>query len=203
MSDARAGGRRRVSIEASAPEAPADDRSIRISQALRGACKRGELSIVYQPIVHLGTGRVSKGEALVRWTHPELGAVGPAEFIPIAEANGTIHELGDWVLVQAARQAALWRSRGASDFVVSVNRSPVQFHADGDGSHPCLERLREAGVSPECVVLSSRRASSSTPTPRRGSGSRPCDAQASASRSTTSARATRRSGTCTASTSTS
>jgi diguanylate cyclase (GGDEF)-like protein len=153
MSDARAGGRRRVSIEASAPEAPADDRSFRISQALRGACKRGELSIVYQPIVHLGTGRVSKGEALVRWTHPELGAVGPAEFIPIAEANGTIHELGDWVLVQAARQAALWRSRGASDFVVSVNRSPVQFHADGDGSHPCLERLREAGVSPECVVL--------------------------------------------------
>jgi len=153
MSDARAGGRRLVAIEASAPEAPANDRSFRVSQALRGACTRGELSVVYQPIVHLGTGRVSKGEALVRWTHPELGAVGPGEFIPIAEANGTIHEIGDWVLEQAAQQAATWRRDGASDFVVSVNRSPVQFHADGDGPHPCLERLRALAIDPACLVL--------------------------------------------------
>jgi diguanylate cyclase (GGDEF)-like protein len=153
MSDARAAGVHRISLETSAPEAPANDRAFQISQALRGACARGEMSIVYQPIVDLGTGRVTKGEALVRWTHPELGAVGPAEFIPIAEANGTIHEIGDWVLVHAARQAAAWRARGAHDFVVSVNRSPVQFRTDGDGPHPCLERLREAGVTPDCVVL--------------------------------------------------
>jgi diguanylate cyclase (GGDEF)-like protein len=153
MSDARAGGRRLVAIEASAPEAPANDRAFRISQALRGACARGELSVVYQPIVHLGTHRVTKGEALVRWTHPELGAVGPGEFIPIAEANGTIHEIGDWVLEQATRQATAWRRAGASDFVVSVNRSPVQFHADGHGPHPCLERLRALAIEPACLVL--------------------------------------------------
>jgi diguanylate cyclase (GGDEF)-like protein len=153
MSALRIGGRSRIWIGPEPSSGQLDDRRFQVSQALRGATARGELSVVYQPIVHLASGRVCKGEALARWRHPELGEVGPAEFIPVAEANGTIHELGDWALAEAARHAAAWREAGASDFVVSVNRSPIQFRADGDGEHPCLAQLRALGVPPSCVAL--------------------------------------------------
>jgi len=153
MSALRVGGRSRIWVGPEPTASRSDDRHFQISQALRGATERGELRLVYQPIVHLASGRVSKGEALARWSHPELGEVGPAEFIPVAEANGTIHEIGDWVLAEAARQAAAWRKEGASDFVVSVNRSPIQFRADGDGEHPCLAQLRALGVAADCIAL--------------------------------------------------
>lgn len=91
--------------------------------ALHGAEERGELHLYYQPIFELSTGKVVAYEALLRWTSPELGPVDPEEFISVAEESGLIVPIGDWVLAQAARDAASW----PSDIQVCVNVSPVQL----------------------------------------------------------------------------
>jgi diguanylate cyclase (GGDEF)-like protein len=105
---------------------------LRVDQALRGAEERGELSLVYQPLVELPRGGTVGVEALLRWKHPGLGQVSPADFIPVAEQSGLIVPLGRWVLEQAVRQAALWKARrAAGPFVLNVNLSARQISADG------------------------------------------------------------------------
>ena len=106
-------------------QATAQER-MRLIMDLRNALPEQRLSLCYQPIVELASGEIHKAEALLRWTHPERGQVGPAEFIPVAEATGLIHEIGDWVFREAARQVARWCAR-RPDFQVSVNVSPLQF----------------------------------------------------------------------------
>jgi diguanylate cyclase (GGDEF)-like protein len=152
LARARGAGKARVAIEQGEREGEAQRRFL-LSQDLREALERRELSVVFQPIVELATGRVVKAEALVRWKHGTLGAVSPAEFIPIAETNGTIHAIGDWVFRVAVQHASQWRNAAASDFKVSINRSPLQFREDGDGHHPCLALLDELGVPADSVVL--------------------------------------------------
>ena len=95
--------------------------------ALRTAAALDQLHLHYQPFVDLQTGRISGMEALLRWTHPELGVVGPAQFIPIAEQTGLINGIGSWVLRQVCRDMRDWSDRGISMLPVSINISPVQF----------------------------------------------------------------------------
>ena len=97
---------------------------------LRDALARGELTLHYQPRVNLGTGLITGAEALLRWTHPELGSVPPASFIPIAEQSALIGTLGTWVLDTACRQNVSWQRAGLKPVRVSVNISPRQFAAD-------------------------------------------------------------------------
>lgn len=97
---------------------------------LRDALARGELTLHYQPRVNLGTGLITGAEALLRWTHPELGSVPPASFIPIAEQSELIGTLGTWVLDTACRQNVSWQRAGLKPVRVSVNISPRQFAAD-------------------------------------------------------------------------
>ena len=85
-------------------------RRVEIDEELHGAIDRGELSVMYQPLVCLATGRVSEFEALARWNNRRFGPVTPAEFIPIAEDGGLIARIGDFVLETACRQVASWRS---------------------------------------------------------------------------------------------
>ncbi|HEX2525585.1 MAG TPA: EAL domain-containing protein [Geminicoccus sp.] len=93
---------------------------------LKSALDRDEFQLHYQPTHDLRTGQVVSVEALLRWHHLERGWVSPAEFVPIAEANGLILPIGEWVLRTACRQAARW-----PELVVAVNLSPVQFrHPD-------------------------------------------------------------------------
>ncbi|HEY0834396.1 MAG TPA: EAL domain-containing protein [Azospirillum sp.] len=103
----------------------------RIEHDLRDALMRGEgLSLVYQPIVDLAGGGLRGFEALLRWTHPERGAISPVEFIPVAESTGLIVTLGRWVLERACRQLAEWRALcgpGTPAPFMSVNLSPVQL----------------------------------------------------------------------------
>ena len=82
----------------------------RLGAELRTALDAGQFRLVYQPIVALPDGRAVAVEALVRWEHPERGLVSPADFIPVAERNGLIVELGAWILRTACRQAAEWRA---------------------------------------------------------------------------------------------
>lgn len=97
---------------------------------LRDALARGELTLHYQPRVNLGTGLITGAEALLRWSHPELGSVPPASFIPIAEQSELIGTLGTWVLDTACRQNVSWQRAGLKPVRVSVNISPRQFAAD-------------------------------------------------------------------------
>jgi diguanylate cyclase (GGDEF)-like protein len=99
----------------------------RIRDALRGAVKRGEISVVFQPIVELSTGCTRGFEALARWHHPELGPISPNEFIPVAEATGEVVAIGEHVLRLASRQLADWRARWRDDLQMTVNFSPVQL----------------------------------------------------------------------------
>jgi len=106
-------------------------RHLRLATELRHALARSELFLHYQPQVCMRDGRVIGAEALLRWQHPELGLISPAEFIPIAEDSGLIIAIGEWVLRTAAAQAKAWLDAGQTEFVMAVNLSAVQFrHAD-------------------------------------------------------------------------
>ena len=96
---------------------------------LKRAVERSEFVLHYQPILDLRTGQVIAAEALVRWNHPRRGLTMPDDFLPIAEETGQIRALGRWVLVEACRQAALWRARypGHSEFAMAVNISGIQL----------------------------------------------------------------------------
>ena len=98
-------------------------RRVLLAQELRGALGRGELTLYWQPQVHICGWRVTGAEVLLRWQHPELGAVSPAEFVPIAEESGQINEIGAWVLEQACLGAAAL----PGSISVSVNASPAQL----------------------------------------------------------------------------
>jgi len=95
----------------------------RIELALRDALERGELSLVYQPIVEAEKGRLSAFEAFLRWTHPELGNVPPERFIPVAEEARLIGRIGDWVMHSACRDAATWPEH----IRVSINMTQAQL----------------------------------------------------------------------------
>ncbi|MEO8280391.1 MAG: EAL domain-containing protein [Ideonella sp.] len=118
-----------------------------LAASLRHAVERGEFSLVYQPQVSSGDGRVCGFEALLRWQHDEHGQVSPTEFIPIAEAAGLMPEIGAWVLAEACRQAALW----PSGLTVSINVSAAQL----EGKQSFIECVEEAahGLRPETVEL--------------------------------------------------
>ena len=119
-----------------------------IEAELRAALQRDELSIFFQPIVDLETGRIRTFEALVRWFHPEKGELRPDEFIPVAEETGVIITLGNWITAQAAKAAAQW----PEDITIAVNLSPLQIKAPG-AALGILSALREAKLSPARLEL--------------------------------------------------
>ena len=103
---------------------------LEIGRCLRGALERHELHVVYHPLVQADSGCIIGAEALLRWNSPELGAVPPATFIPVAEQNGLIVDLGRWVLREACATLARWRLQ-QTGFVMAVNVSPRQFKTSG------------------------------------------------------------------------
>ncbi len=124
----------------------------RIRNALHQAIERGEFRLHFQPQIDLASGRVIGAEALLRWTHAELGAVPPAEFIPVAEESGLIVPIGAWVLDEACRQAVAWQAPGRPPLSVAVNISAVQF-ARGDLEATVRRSLAASGLAPELLEL--------------------------------------------------
>ena len=119
---------------------------------LRRALERDELELYYQPQVDLNTGYVTGTEALLRWNHPELGVVGPDQFIAIAEESGLIEPIGGWVLRRACRQAREWQDLGLPPLVMSVNVSARQLASQGV-SRQVRQVLEEEGLEPEYLEL--------------------------------------------------
>ncbi len=100
---------------------------LKIEACLHGALERGELTMHYQAKVDLRTGQIKGVEALMRWTHPELGPVSPATFIPIAEDSDLIVSIGRWAITVACAQSAAWLREGLPPVYMAVNLSPRQF----------------------------------------------------------------------------
>jgi len=127
-------------------------RTLQLERLLRLGLARGELSVAFQPQLEVSSGRVVGVEALARWEHAELGVVGPAEFIPVAEESGLIFELGLQVLRLSCRQLAAWKRRGDPPLTVAVNVSGRQLH-DPDFARAVEALLREERTDPSCLEL--------------------------------------------------
>ncbi len=127
-------------------------RNLQLVNALRHALAGNQLQLVYQPQLSMKDGHIIGAEALLRWYHPELGQVSPAEFIPVAEDSGLILPIGEWVLRTAATQVKRWMDEGCAPLVMAVNLSAVQFrHVD---LPELVSRiLDETGLPPEYLEL--------------------------------------------------
>jgi diguanylate cyclase (GGDEF)-like protein len=126
---------------------------LNLEAALRTAIERRELTLFYQPIVHLKSGGVYGMEALLRWDHPQFGRLLPEHFIPLAEETGLIVQLGAWVLGEACQQLRAWRAAYPElPLAVSVNISGRQLEGAGLGD-ALRHTLTTSGVEPSSVVL--------------------------------------------------
>ncbi|WP_439900851.1 putative bifunctional diguanylate cyclase/phosphodiesterase [Streptomyces somaliensis] len=125
-----------------------------LSSTLRPAVDRGEFTLEYQPLVGMADGAVRGVEALVRWNHPRFGPLAPNRFIGIAEEDGSIVQLGRWVLRTACRQARRWQTDhlGARPLFVSVNVAVRQVW-DSDLVADVAEILDETGLAPGLLQL--------------------------------------------------
>ncbi|MGE5491959.1 MAG: EAL domain-containing protein [Actinomycetota bacterium] len=103
---------------------------LELEMGLRRAIERREFLLCYQPKVELARGQVVGAEALIRWRHPSAGLISPGDFIPLAEENGLIVPIGEWVIEEACRQLKIWQAAGFSDISISVNLSGRQFQQE-------------------------------------------------------------------------
>jgi diguanylate cyclase len=123
-----------------------------IEDRLRGALERNEFYLQYQPQFDVRTGSISGLEALLRWTNADLGAVSPAEFIPVAEETGLILGIGTWALRNACRQAHTWHTEGLPVGRIAVNVSGRQF-ARAEFAREVAGILKETGLNPAMLEL--------------------------------------------------
>jgi diguanylate cyclase (GGDEF)-like protein len=123
-----------------------------LETALRRAVEREQFSLHYQPKVDMASRQITGVEALLRWTHPELGMVPPLKFIPLAEETGLIVPIGRWVLREACAQNMAWQHRGLRPVSMAVNLSPRQF-ADDQLLQDVDEALVASGMSPTLLQL--------------------------------------------------
>jgi diguanylate cyclase (GGDEF)-like protein len=119
---------------------------------LAHAIERGELRVLYQPVVAVDDERTVGAEALVRWLHPEDGLLEPSEFVPLAEASGLIRRIDEWVLEQACRQLVLWRAAGLGQLRMAVNMSAQQF-GDAGLVDRVADTLAATGADPRRLAI--------------------------------------------------
>jgi diguanylate cyclase (GGDEF) domain len=127
-------------------------RRLALETSLRRAIQNKEFLIHYQPRVTVDSLQITGVEALVRWQHPSLGLVSPAEFIPLAEDTGLIVPIGEWVLRQACLQNKSWQEQGFAPFQMAVNICARQFH-DQDLAQTVIRILDETGLAPQHLEL--------------------------------------------------
>jgi diguanylate cyclase (GGDEF)-like protein/PAS domain S-box-containing protein len=125
---------------------------LRLIAEMREALAANQFRVYFQPIIDLRGGGIVKAEALLRWIHPVHGMFYPSEFIGIAEETGLINEIGNWVFMESALWSQRWTHQLGKPFQISVNASPVQFHANEDGVD-WVKYLNDLGVSRNCISV--------------------------------------------------
>jgi diguanylate cyclase len=151
MYEAKRGGRSTYRFfEASMNEAAV--RTLQIQQALHDALGANYFYLLFQPKFRGRSGELAGAEALIRLNHPELGMLGPMEFIPIAERSGQIVQIGYWVVRETCKHIAQWRAEGRPPVKVAVNLSPRQM-TEADLVQSMIRIVREQGVSPELIMF--------------------------------------------------
>jgi diguanylate cyclase (GGDEF)-like protein/PAS domain S-box-containing protein len=123
-----------------------------LENQLRGAVARHEISVYYQPQFELADQRLICFEALARWTHPNLGQIPPAKFIPIAEESGMIWSLGSYIMEQACMEAVQWQERMSFPIPVAINASSFQFRRNGFVEEVSAI-LKRTGLKPELLQI--------------------------------------------------
>ena len=151
MYEAKANGRDNVQFYTRSIDDAARERRL-LQDSLLSAISGNEFSMLYQPQVNLATGRIFAAEALLRWTHASLGDVPPAKFIPLAEENGLIVPIGEWVLREACRQNKAWQDAGLDPITVCVNVSARQM-SEADWVGQVTDILGETGLEPRFLEL--------------------------------------------------
>lgn len=146
------GNRENSWVEYSLAHHAAEQQEQALREDLQQALERGELFLLYQPIINLMSGEVCGAEALIRWQHPVRGLINPATFIPLAEATGCINYIGLWVLQEAVRQIKEWQSATQNSLTVSVNVSMVQLEHRGFAEDVC-RILQEESVDASMLEL--------------------------------------------------
>jgi diguanylate cyclase (GGDEF)-like protein len=119
---------------------------------LKLAVERSQLLVYYQPVIVLETGRIDGFEALVRWKHPYFGFVSPETFVPMAEENGAIQEIGRWVMHEACNQLASWHNVFGESLQISINLSALQI-SQSNIAFEVAQVLEATGVPPDKVHL--------------------------------------------------
>jgi len=127
-------------------------RKLKIENGLRTAVVNNEMHIVYQPKVDIETGAIEGAEALIRWQHPELGALSPLEFISIAESTGLIIGVGQWILDQACHQAFAIQQMGYKNFRMAVNVSIRQLNETHFVAR-VKNALLQSGLAPQHLIV--------------------------------------------------
>ncbi len=151
MYGAKENGRNRYRFFTKEMNAHVIERST-LERGLRTALDNQELFLMYQPQVHIETGRIVGLEALLRWQHPELGSVPPDKFIKVAENSGLIIPIGEWVLRTACLQLHEWQQQGLPPVCMAVNVSAIQFRQEGF-REMIKKILRESDLAPHFLEL--------------------------------------------------
>lgn len=152
MYAAKASGRNSYSYFTPTLQALAQNR-MKMANDLRDALQSNQLWVAYQPIIDLTSRKIVKAEALIRWQHPTLGLISPAEFIPVAEHTGLINEIGEFVFNQASANVKKWQALYHQDFQISINVSPVQLNDKNEKFKPWSQQLKQLGLSGKSIVV--------------------------------------------------
>ncbi|MDX1810281.1 MAG: PAS domain S-box protein [Sulfurospirillaceae bacterium] len=123
----------------------------KLQNDLKKAILNNEFILHYQPQISRINGRIVGAEALIRWKHPQIGIIPPMDFIPIAESSGLIVKIGEWVIQEACKQAALWNKQGMN-ICIAVNISALQFKR-GNFKEVIIEALSSSGLDPNFLEL--------------------------------------------------
>lgn len=126
--------------------------NLQLETGLRHGLDRNEFCVYYQPQIDAPSGSIVGAEALIRWNHPERGLIPPDQFIPMAENNGAIVSIGEWVLFDACKQMSEWQKRFKKPFRIGVNVSARQF-MDSALSDVIDRALKETGIDPESLEV--------------------------------------------------
>ncbi|PHQ79564.1 MAG: hypothetical protein COB66_06605 [Coxiella sp. (in: Bacteria)] len=128
-------------------------RQMEVSEKLRTALSNDELHLVYQPQIDVQSNEVIGVEALIRWNSPDLGSVSSAEFIPIAEETGMIHDIGEWVMVQSCEQYLRWDEALDTKLMLSMNINVSVLQITDGYTDQLIQTIRKTGIDPHSIII--------------------------------------------------